>query len=1020
MTTMSNLPLYTFCAQDPKPIDMPSQIRFQAMKSLFQSIVRFATKQVASRSTRPTIAMWCAIALLMSLSSPAWAGEWVVDHYVESGQVHGVSVYIGDSEDPDTFHYFFNEIQGEGRFDGQNSGPGAGRSASFHKLYSNSTTYAGYDWESRVDVYPNENKYIYLKVTSHAVFKWISSNGESPDLKQKVYIRERANTTAACSRTSLSPASEVFTVNGLKNGLNSEQSAPIYDTNGGFQVSCSGSRVKGVRLSGKNTNNQGEIFANGPDCTFSGKINVNIEKVRIDYGQVLANLSCNYVAQPVVFNLGVQAPVISRNTLPSGKQNIEAIAHLRWIFAEDIETPGAEGQFHAKPDPNILKQYLGFGQLDYAAPVPYFEGLATFDLTARMNDGYAIYNPQTFKWDPEASTDPFAVKGEDEPWIYPSTDNHRTYAWNLGPAPSGSGTPGGEGDNYLGSSDVSVEVTPGSEDQGEAIEARARIRWYSTWSSTQTGLQKNTLTGPTDIFIRPDGSPIFARDIKPGDSIQAFVKGDSGFSTDSGLRVSARPVLFGQQMTPGPGERIENRVVVDVTPTAGGGSIISFKETPQVNPDDNPDNSEFEAIQASRAAEEAHRQVNETGQFLVKSAYEIQVEGIKLITTERLNGWAFGSAINGVIELGKVAESARVLRAGEAFLIKGAQEARAAANDAGILQKRLASGTREAEELRKRVVTLERFAALNESRLKEARDTATTGERYIAKILAEIKKDGCFVAGTPVWMSDGTLKSIENVKVGESVLSKNENTGEIASKEVSRVSIKSNITTLKLIFSDGSSIETTHEHPFYEKGKGFVKAGELGLGSSIVTRAGPSLSVTNIQRDIRSTTVYNLTVSDHHTYFVGESGVWVHNADSCVVIDDFTLYGGTDKNFIMGQFYADGHVEYGVQVLVKTNSPEIQRGHQLFEAMVNKIGGIDKIKSFHCSFIDDNATAINNSLKAGNRIEEAVKETTTYKWLQSKYPGENYTKFHWDTLVTRLKNDGSGDYSKVEIVLTRE
>ena len=41
--------------------------------------------------------------------------------------------------------------------------------------------------------------------------------------------------------------------------------------------------------------------------------------------------------------------------------------------------------------------------------------------------------------------------------------------------------------------------------------------------------------------------------------------------------------------------------------------------------------------------------------------------------------------------------------------------------------------------------------------------------------------------------------------------------------------------TLALTFDNGETIETTSEHPFYIVGRGFVKAGELGIGSSLNT-----------------------------------------------------------------------------------------------------------------------------------------------------------------------------------------
>jgi hypothetical protein len=60
-------------------------------------------------------------------------------------------------------------------------------------------------------------------------------------------------------------------------------------------------------------------------------------------------------------------------------------------------------------------------------------------------------------------------------------------------------------------------------------------------------------------------------------------------------------------------------------------------------------------------------------------------------------------------------------------------------------------------------------------------------------------------------------------------------------------------------------------------------AGELGVGTKIVTRAGPDITVASTRMISRGTgwVVYNFEVEGDHTYFVGGvgGGVWVHNPD---------------------------------------------------------------------------------------------------------------------------------------------
>jgi len=75
-------------------------------------------------------------------------------------------------------------------------------------------------------------------------------------------------------------------------------------------------------------------------------------------------------------------------------------------------------------------------------------------------------------------------------------------------------------------------------------------------------------------------------------------------------------------------------------------------------------------------------------------------------------------------------------------------------------------------------------------------------------------------------------------------------------------------------------VVTTDEHPFFVEGRGFTAAKELGIGTSIVTRAGPYTKVIANRAQLGQTLVYNLTVTGIDTYFVGngEGAVWVHNA----------------------------------------------------------------------------------------------------------------------------------------------
>jgi hypothetical protein len=193
----------------------------------------------------------------------------------------------------------------------------------------------------------------------------------------------------------------------------------------------------------------------------------------------------------------------------------------------------------------------------------------------------------------------------------------------------------------------------------------------------------------------------------------------------------------------------------------------------------------------------------------------------------------------------------------------------------------------------------------------------------------------CFVAGTLVHTDKG-LVPIEQIKVGDLVLSKPENgEGEPAYKPVVNTFVHHDkrIARINYMLNDDPCILypviSTWEHPFWVIGEGWTAASQLrgpwltehklelfsganatvymnrpiyrtkqlgvgwfgdkdsgeGAEYDFINMKGIS-SDALLDYDIEEsddpylkTTVYNFEVADYHTYYVGEHGVWVHNAD---------------------------------------------------------------------------------------------------------------------------------------------
>ena len=136
----------------------------------------------------------------------------------------------------------------------------------------------------------------------------------------------------------------------------------------------------------------------------------------------------------------------------------------------------------------------------------------------------------------------------------------------------------------------------------------------------------------------------------------------------------------------------------------------------------------------------------------------------------------------------------------------------------------------------------------------------------------------CFTGDTEVYTDSG-LVCIEDIEVGDKVWAYNPETGETELKEVLNVWVKETDEILHVSTSDGETIDTTTNHPFYVEEKGWVAAGDLVVGDTLVTVDGDEVEITDLQLEklAEPILVYNLEVEDFHTYFVGEYGVLVHN-----------------------------------------------------------------------------------------------------------------------------------------------
>lgn len=155
----------------------------------------------------------------------------------------------------------------------------------------------------------------------------------------------------------------------------------------------------------------------------------------------------------------------------------------------------------------------------------------------------------------------------------------------------------------------------------------------------------------------------------------------------------------------------------------------------------------------------------------------------------------------------------------------------------------------------------------------------------------------CFVAGTKIAMDDGTSKNIENVVVGDRVVTL-EDEDELIGNRVLEVMSKANQPTVKYTLSTGDSVEATLDHPIFVKGKGYcsyspslttqenngMSVNQIEIGDSVLFYSDIEGTITSIDLQDTPKTVYNLrNVENNHNFFA--NGILVHNR----------IFGGPQK-----------------------------------------------------------------------------------------------------------------------------
>jgi hypothetical protein len=131
----------------------------------------------------------------------------------------------------------------------------------------------------------------------------------------------------------------------------------------------------------------------------------------------------------------------------------------------------------------------------------------------------------------------------------------------------------------------------------------------------------------------------------------------------------------------------------------------------------------------------------------------------------------------------------------------------------------------------------------------------------------------CLVAGTPIWTDRGLLP-IEVVKVGDLVLARHPETGELAYQPVLKTTVREPEPVFKVATEQGE-IRATGGHVFWISGQGWTRLRDVRPDQRFHGAAKPAV-IRSLTSDGREKT-FNLVVADFHTYFVGPEHVLSHD-----------------------------------------------------------------------------------------------------------------------------------------------
>lgn len=166
----------------------------------------------------------------------------------------------------------------------------------------------------------------------------------------------------------------------------------------------------------------------------------------------------------------------------------------------------------------------------------------------------------------------------------------------------------------------------------------------------------------------------------------------------------------------------------------------------------------------------------------------------------------------------------------------------------------------------------------------------------------------CFVAGTKISMANGISKNVEDIKLGDIVVSHDLSIGQDDIATVVNIRTPKHNDIIEFIFSDGVSTKHSSDHPYYVEGKGWssykpsltknryeIDTNSIEIGDTLKKITGENVTLIDIKEiESEMVTTYSFGLDKNYTYYADK--ILVHNKSCFIKGTTVTMKDGELKN----------------------------------------------------------------------------------------------------------------------------